>query len=171
MYSGALDWFLLLDFLVDTTRHLLTPGPGPLPEHTSVVASWLMEAFGLGINSAAISSSSGDVLLQASGQMLQPSLSSSLSSSLSLSSLPSLSSFSDNDRIFELSAATLYSLAYIQVRYVIISSSHTMKENTFLFISSSITQDALYLMYYYSPLIPNSPTPSVFPCSPLLMYE
>ena len=107
---------------MDTSRHLFTPGPLP---HASVVASWLQEAFGMGtapsssliptsdtvssitniITSAAstianiASSNSGDVLSQGSDQVLQSS-----------------SSFSDSDRIFELSAATLYSLAYVQVR-------------------------------------------------------
>ena len=108
---GALDWFLLIDFLVDTARHLVPSGSSqplslPLP-HTSVVASWLQEGFGMGTspisttptsiastitNTITSITSGGDVVMQQT-------------------------SFSDSDRVFELSAATLYSLAYVQVRW------------------------------------------------------
>jgi hypothetical protein len=90
LFLGALDWFLLLDFVVDTLRHLVgevwsTAGStttttgmgGQEPQaHVSIVASVLHQAFGMG------SDSDG--------------------------------SFTDDDRLFELSAVVLYSLAYVQ---------------------------------------------------------
>ena len=85
LFVGALDWFLLLDFVLDTLRHLadavwtsagFLTTVGSQETHVSIVASVLHEAFGMG------SDSDG--------------------------------SFTDDDRLFELSAVVLYTLAYIQ---------------------------------------------------------
>ena len=98
LFLGALDWFLLLDFVVDTLRHLAGAGTyvsevwntatstvgmadvdkQETPIHVSFVASVLHEAFGMGGEGS------------------------------------SRDSFTDDDRLFELSAVVLYSLAYVQ---------------------------------------------------------
>ena len=123
-FSGALDWFLLLDFLVDTIRHLVTPGPLP---HVSVVASWLQEGFGMGTSpSSALTPTSGtvssitNIITSATNTITSiTSSSSNIGNVLLQGSDLSSSSFSDNDRVFELSAATLYSLAYVQVQHLV----------------------------------------------------